>query len=468
MEEKLTLEFENAWTKLAEGENTQVFKVADDFKTFMDAAKTEREAVNVVEAKAVANGYKLVDDVIKSGAKLEAGMKLYSINRDKNIVLFVIGSKPLEEGMNIVGAHLDVPRLDLKPNPLYESDDIAFLKTHYYGGVKKYQWTTIPLALHGVVYTKTGEKVNVVVGENDNDPVFFITDLLPHLGKDQAKKSLAEAVTGEDLNLVVGGIPTEDEDAKEKVKYAVLQLLNEKYGMTEEDFTSAEIEVVPATKARYVGFDKAFIAAHGHDDRACSYGAYQSLFDLEETPEKTAVALLVDKEEVGSMGNTGMQSRYFENVVAELLALESTELVDLRVRRCFSSSTMLSADVSAAFDPHFASVSEKRNSAYAGKGVVLTKYTGARGKSGCNDANAEFVAKVRNRFNETGVVWQNGELGKIDQGGGGTIAYILANLDVEVVDCGMAVLAMHAPYELISTIDLYETYKAYKSFYTID
>lgn len=468
METKLLKEKKNAWTLVDDAEQAKAFEIGNDYLNFLDQAKTERESVIVVEQKAIENGYVSIEEIIKNNTKLEAGMKIYANNRDKTIALFILGKQDLEQGMNIIGAHVDVPRLDLKANPLYEKDEIAFMKTHYYGGIRKYQWLAIPLAIHGVVMLGDGTKVNITLGEEEHEPVFFITDLLPHLSKDQNSKPLGSAITGEELNLIVGGIPSTNEDAKEKVKYAIMEKLNKMYGMTEVDFMSAELEVVPAFKAKYVGLDKAFIAGYGHDDRVCSYAAYQSIFDLGDTvPERTAVALLVDKEEVGSQGNSGMHSRFFENCVAELIAIQSKELVDLKVRRAFKNSKVLSADVAAAYDPDFASVLERNNAAFAGHGLVVTKYTGARGKSGCNDANAEFNFEVCKTFNEAGVAWQTAELGKVDQGGGGTIAYILANLDAEVIDCGVAVFAMHAPYELISTIDLYMAYKGYKAFYMI-
>ena len=467
MENNLLKEKKNAWTIIDEVEKTRAFEIGNGYLKFLDAAKTERESVIIVEQKAIENGYISIEEVLKNNMALEPGMKIYANNRDKTIALFVMGKEDLENGMNVVGAHVDVPRLDLKANPLYEKDEIAFLKTHYYGGIRKYQWLAIPLAIHGVVMLSDGSKVNITLGEGEDEPVFFITDLLPHLSKDQNKKTLGEAITGEELNLIVGGIPSENKDAKEKVKYAIMEKLNKMYGMTENDFMSAELEVVPAFKAKYVGLDKAFIAGYGHDDRVCSYAAYQGIFDMNEIPNRTAVALLVDKEEVGSQGNSGMHSRFFENCVAELIALQSKELVDLKVRRAFSNTKVLSADVAAAYDPDFASVLERNNAAFAGHGLVVTKYTGSRGKGGCNDANAEFNFEVCKTFTDAGVAWQTAELGKVDQGGGGTIAYILANLDADVIDCGVAVFAMHAPYELISTVDLYMAYKGYKAFYLV-
>ena len=385
------------------------------------------------------------------------------MNRDKSIVLFLIGEKPLKEGMNIVGAHIDVPRIDLKPFPLYEDSDLAFFKTHYYGGIKKYQWTATPLALHGVVFNKNNEKINVVIGEDESDPILAITDFLPHLAKDQVSKTLAEGIDGETLNVLVGNMPIGDDKTKDKVKLHVLKILGEKYGIKEEDFLSAEFEIVPAGKAKDLGFDRSMISAYGHDDRVCSYAGLTALFALDNI-QTTACGMFMDKEEVGSQGNTGSQSRFFENVVAELIALQEPNYNDLYLRRSISNTQVLSGDVGAAYDPNFAGAYDKKNSPHIGKGVQLVKYTGARGKGGCNDANAEFLGEVRKIFNDNNVVWQIGELGKVDQGGGGTIAYILANSNAEVVDCGVPVLSMHAPYEIVSKVDVYMTFKAYKAF----
>ena len=362
--------------------------------------------------------------------------------------------------MRIIGSHIDSPRLDLKANPLYEEANLGLFKTHYYGGIKKYQWLSLPLALSGVVILKDGRKIDICIGEDETDPVFCITDILPHLASDQNQKKISEAIKGEDLNLLIGSIPTEEKDG---IVYNILNILNEKYNMVEEDFLSAELQVVPAGKPRDLGLDKSMVLAYGHDDKVCTYAAITSIFDIEES-DYTLVTLCADKEEVGSNGNTGMQSRFFENIVAELIELEGS-YSDLKIKRAFSKSKVLSADVSAGYDPNFSSAYDKRNSAYMGNGVVLIKYTGARGKNGCNDANAEFLAEVRNVFNNENVVWQTGELGKVDQGGGGTIAYMLANYGAEVVDCGVGVLSMHAPYEVISKVDLYEMYKGYRAFF---
>lgn len=464
MEEKKSLlhTFKNVWENADEAQTKEIFSLNDEYKKFLDRGKTERECARDIVKMAQENGYVSVESVIEAGQKIEPGMKIYALNRDKSIILFVVGKEPIEKGMRIVGGHIDSPRLDLKPFPLYEDSGIAMFKTHYYGGVRKYQWASIPLAMHGVVMNKNGEKINICIGEDADDPVLFITDLLPHLAKDQNQKKLGEAITGEGLNLLVGTIPASDEE-KDKVKMNVMRLLNEKYGIEEIDFTSAELEIVPAGKARDVGFDRSMISAYGHDDRVCSFAGVKAILET-ENPTYTAVGMFMDKEEVGSMGNTGSESRYFENMVAELIALQADQYSDLLVRRSLSATKVLSADVCAAFDPNYPEVSDKRNTSFIGNGVQITKYTGARGKAGCNDANAEFVSEVRNLFDENGIVWQIGELGKVDQGGGGTIAYILANAGAEVVDCGTPMLSMHAPYEIVSKADVYMTYKAYKAF----
>ncbi len=463
LSKSLTHSFKNAWEALSEEETKVCFDFNEDYKRFLDKGKTERESANEILRLAVEKGYKSIDLFLEGKEKINAGSKIYAMNRDKSIVLFVIGEKPLKEGMNIVGAHIDVPRIDLKPFPLYEDSDMAFFKTHYYGGIKKYQWTATPLALHGVVFNKNNEKIEVVIGEDDNDPVLAITDLLPHLAKDQASKSLAEGIDGETLNVLVGHMPIGDDKTKDKVKLHVLKILSEKYGIEEADFMSAEFEIVPAGKAKDLGFDRSMISAYGHDDRVCSYTGLAAMLELENV-HTTACGMFMDKEEVGSQGNTGSQSRYFENIVAELIALQEPNFSDLLLRRCISNTQVLSGDVGAAFDPNYAGAYDKRNSAHIGKGVQLVKYTGARGKGGCNDANAEFLGEVRKIFSDNDIVWQIGELGKVDQGGGGTIAYILANSNAEVVDCGVPVLSMHAPYEIVSKVDVYMTFKAYKAF----
>lgn len=463
LSKELTHTFKNAWESMNEEETKSCFEFSEGYKSFLDAGKTERESANEIKKLAIEKGYKSIDDYLSGKEKLQQGSKIYAINRDKSILLFLMGEKPLKEGMNIIGAHIDVPRIDLKPFPLYEDSDMAFLKTHYYGGIKKYQWTAIPLAIHGVAYNKNNEKIEVVIGEDDADPIFAITDLLPHLAKDQSSKKLSEGIDGETLNVLVGHMPMGDDKTKDKVKLHILKILKDKYGLLEEDFLSAEFEVVPAGKAKDLGFDRSMISAYGHDDRVCSYTGVMALFGLENV-KTTACGMFMDKEEVGSQGNTGSQSRYFENIVAELIALQEPNFNDLYLRRAISNTQVLSGDVGAAYDPNFAAAYEKRNSAHIGKGVQLVKYTGARGKGGCNDANAEFLGEVRKIFNDNDVVWQIGELGKVDQGGGGTIAYILANSNAEVVDCGVPVLSMHAPYEIVSKVDVYMTFKAYKAF----
>lgn len=458
-------EFKNAWEQIKENKELDaVMNYSNEYMKFLDAGKTERTSAREIIRQAKEHGFISINDAISSGC-LTAGTKVYAENKDKGVALFVIGQDELQKGMRIVGGHIDSPRLDLKPNPLYEDGNLALFKTHYYGGIKKYQWTALPLAIHGVVILQDGTKVDICIGEDDNDPVFCITDLLIHLAGDQMQKKLADGVTGEGLNLLVGHMPLEGEE-KDAVEANVLKLLNEKYNMTQKDFLTAEIEIVPAGKARHLGFDKGMVIAYGHDDRVCSYAAVKSIFDI-ENPKYTAVALCVDKEEVGSQGNTGMQSKFFENAVAELINLQG-DYCDLKVRRAMANSKVLSADVSAGFDPTYPDVLDKRNACFMGHGLALTKYTGARGKGGCNDANAEFASEVRRIFDKANVVWQISELGKVDQGGGGTIAYILAEYGAEVIDCGVGVLNMHAPYEIVSKADIYEMYKGYKAFYEIE
>ena len=462
---QLKHEFKNAWE--IERENNklnEVMNYSKGYMNFLDNGKTERTSAREIVKLAKENGYISIEEAIKK-AYVKPGEKIYAVNKDKAVALFVIGKNLLEEGMKIVGGHIDAPRIDLKQNPLYQEANLGFFKTHYYGGVKKYQWTALPLAIHGVVILNDGTKVDICIGEDESDPVFCITDLLIHLASDQMQKKLSEGVNGESLNLLVGHMPLEGEE-KEAIEQNILKLLNDKYGMVEEDFLSAEIEIVPAGRARDLGFDRSMIIAYGHDDRVCSYAAVKAIMET-KNPEYTAVALCVDKEEVGSQGNTGMHSKFFENTVAELVALEGN-YSDLKVRRAMANSKVLSADVTAGYDPTYPEVYEKRNSAYMGHGVALTKYTGSRGKSGCNDANAEFTAEVRRIFNKAGVVWQTSELGKVDQGGGGTIAYILANYGAEVIDCGVGVLNMHAPHEIVSKVDIYEMYKGYKAFFNIN
>ena len=455
-------EYEIAWDKYSEKDLKKVSGLSDRYMDFMSRCKTERECVEEFRVRAEKAGYKNLQDLIKQKKMLKPGDKVYAEIMGKTIALFVIGKKPLEEGMSILGAHIDSPRLDLKPNPLYEDADLALFETHYYGGIKKYQWVTLPLALHGVVVKKDGSIVNIVLGEDEDDPVLGVSDLLIHLARDQMKKTLAEGVEGEDLNVLVGSIPLKGKDAKNRVKHNILKILNEKYGIVEEDFVSAELEIVPAGKARHYGIDKSMIMAYGQDDRVCAYTSFEAMMEI-ENPEKTCATLLVDKEEIGSVGATGMHSRFFENTVAEIVNLQG-EYSELKVRRALSNSKMISSDVSAAFDPNYPEVMEKKNCASFGKGIVFNKYTGSRGKSGSNDANPEFIAELRSIMEKHNVIWQTAELGKVDQGGGGTIAYILANYGMEVIDAGIALHNMHAPWEISSKADLYEAKKAYYAF----
>lgn len=451
----------NVWLNIDQGKRDELESLSTDYMDFMNKSKTERLAVKEIVRRAEEAGFRNIDEVIAEG-KLEAGDKVYAINRQKAVALFVIGSEDFEQGMSIVGSHLDSPRLDLKPVPLYESKDIAYLKTHYYGGIKKYHWINIPLALHGVVYNKDGEKIEVSIGECEDEPVFFISELLVHLSKDLNQKKAAEVIEGEQLNIMVGSIPLEDEKDN-PVKKNILNILKEKYNIEEEDFLTAEFEVVPADKARLVGLDSSMIMAYGHDDKVCAYTSLRAILES-ENPRKTLVGLFVDKEEIGSVGSTGMSSQFFENTVVELMNLAGgVDLVSFK--RAMKNSKVLSADVTLAEDPNFLEATEENNTAKLGHGVCLTKYTGARGKGGSNDADAEFLQEIRLSFDKGEAIWQTGELGKIDQGGGGTIAYILAEYGMQVVDCGTPVISMHAPLELVSKADVYETYRAYKSFY---
>ncbi|MGF6989343.1 aspartyl aminopeptidase [Lachnospiraceae bacterium PF1-21] len=454
----------NAWENYNEADIAELQALNDKYKQALDTGKTERECAKYAVAMAKAAGYEDLSEAIKAGKKLKSGDKVYTVMMGKSVALFNLGKEPLSAGMNILGAHIDSPRIDVKQNPLYESEEMAYLDTHYYGGIKKYQWVTMPLAIHGVVAKKDGTVVDIVIGEEADDPVFAVTDLLIHLAAKQMEKKASVVIEGEKLDLLVGSMPlsSEEEEKKEQVKHGILTILNEKYGIEEEDFASAELEIVPAEKARDLGFDRSMIMAYGQDDRVC---AFTSLFAMmaEEDLSRTGCLILVDKEEIGSVGATGMQSRFFENAVAELLSLTEGES-ELLVRRTLANSAMLSSDVSAAYDPLFAEAFEKRSSAFLGKGLVFNKFTGARGKSGSNDTNAEFIAKLRKLFDEAQVEYQFAELGKVDVGGGGTIAYIMANLGMNVIDSGVAVLCMHAPYEITSKADVYEAYKGYRAF----
>lgn len=456
------MEREVAWKSYSDAERAHLEQVSQRYRAFLDNGKTERECVTEVVKLAEAKGYTKLEDKIARGEALKAGDKVYSDWMGKSIMLFIIGKAPMEKGINILGAHIDSPRMDVKQNPLYEDGGLAYLDTHYYGGIKNYQWVTIPLALHGVVAKKDGTVVTISVGEDENDPVFCISDLLIHLSHDRMGKAASDVIEGEQLDVIIGGAPLSDED-KEPVKRNAMKLIADKYGIEEEDFLSAEIEVVPAGKARDLGFDRSMILAYGHDDRVCAYAQVEAMFDIDTVPEKTVCCILTDKEEIGSVGATGMRARFFENAIAEMMALHGEE-GDLRLRRALTNSRMLSCDVSAGYDPNFASAFDKKNSAYLGRGVCFNKYTGSRGKSGSNDANAEYLADVRRVMDEGGVFFQTAELGKVNQGGGGTIAYICALYGMNVVDSGVAVLSMHAPWEIISKADLYEAYKGYKAF----
>ncbi len=455
------MERENAWKKYSEEQVAELEEVSAAYRKFLDKGKTERECVKEIVKLAQKAGYKDIEKIISKDKKLKAGDKVYAVNMKKSVALFQIGKTPMEQGMNILGAHIDSPRLDVKQNPLYEDTDFAYMDTHYYGGIKKYQWVALPLAIHGVIVKKDGSTAEVVIGEDENDPVLCITDLLIHLSGEQLEKKAAKVIEGEQLDILVGSRPLAGTE-KESVKANILKLLEDKYQITEEDFLSAELEIVPAGKAKNSGIDSSMIMAYGQDDRVCAYTSLAAMLEVED-PERTTCCLLVDKEEIGSVGATGMQSRFFENVTAEVME-RTGKYSELLLRRCLANSSMLSSDVSAAFDPLFAGSFEKKNAAYFGRGMVFNKFTGARGKSGSNDANAEYFAKIRRVMDDAGVAFQTAELGKVDQGGGGTIAYILALYGMEVIDCGVTVLNMHAPWELTSKADIYETKKGYEAF----
>ena len=449
---------QNSWKKYNEAQEKEVMAFAEGYKAFLSASKTERLAVVEAVKRLEAKGFKNVESV----KSVKHGDKVYFINKNKNVCAFIIGSKPITEGLRVLGAHIDSPRMDLKEHPIYEKNEFALADTHYYGGIKKYQWVTIPLALHGVVCKKDGSKVDVHIGEDESDPVVGISDLLIHLSADQLQKPGAKVIEGEALDLTIGNKPLKGEE-KNAVKANVLKLLKEKYGIEEEDFVSAEIEVVPAGKARDYGLDRSMVAGYGHDDRSCAYTSLMALLDTKKV-EHTACCVLVDKEEIGSVGATGAQSRFFENAIAKLLELAGESDVLWKARLTMENTKMLSSDVSAGFDPLFPSVSDPNNAAYLSYGLVFNKYTGARGKSGSNDANPEYYAWIRKVMDDASVNWHNAELGKVDQGGGGTIAYILGNYNMNVIDAGIPVLNMHAPMEVISKADLYEAYKGYIAF----
>ena len=451
----------NAWLKYSGAEREKIFDLCEGYKNYLSVGKTERECIHEAIRLAEDKGYRNLADIIKNNEEIKAGDKVYANNKDKTLALYLIGNDSIENGMRIIGSHVDSPRIDLKQNPLYEDGNLALMDTHYYGGVKKYQWVTLPLALHGVVVKKDGTKINVVIGEDDNDPVLGISDLLVHLSGEQLQKKANEVIAGEDLNVLVGNIPLEGKE-KDAVKENILVLLKDKYDFEEEDFISAEFEVVPAGKARDLGLDKSMVMGYGQDDRICAYTSLMALLEVDSV-EKTSVILLVDKEEVGSIGATGMQSRFFENSVAEVMD-RMGEYSELKLKRALQNSLMLSADVTAAYDPNYPGACEKKNTAYFAKGLVFSKYTGARGKSGCNDANPEFIAWLRKIMDKNNVSYQTAELGKVDQGGGGTIAYILAQYNMEVIDCGVALQNMHAPWEVSSKVDIFETKNGYKAF----
>ena len=456
LKEKLLSGRKNGYDRFDSAEQAAMDEYCEGYKAFLDAGKTERLCAAEVLRLAEEKGYK----PYVRGMEVSSGDKVYLCNRGKSVMLAHIGKKSLADGAQIAAAHIDSPRLDLKPNPLYEDSELAFFKTHYYGGIRKYQWVTIPLELRGVIALKDGSRVEVNIGADDGDPKLVITDLLPHLGQEQAKKPLASAIPGETLNLLLGSRPIGDEDDTGRVKLAVMKLLNEKYGVTEDDFTSAELEAVPAANACDIGLDRSLIGAYGHDDRVCGYAALKALLDLKETPERTAVCVLADKEEIGSDGVTGMQSAAFDTFMEDLCAAQNVP-----VRVCFEKSFCLSADVTAAYDPDYAEVYEKRNAAFVNYGIGLCKYTGARGKSGASDADAETVAYVRRLFDDAGVIWQIAELGKVDAGGGGTVAMYMANRNITTLDAGVPVLSMHAPFEVVAKLDCWETYKGMKAVY---
>lgn len=461
MEETKERKVSNAWNKYDDAKTAEVMQYNEGYKAFISDCKTERECVKEAIRQAEEKGYKDLKKVIAKGKKVKAGDKLYYNNMDKALVLFLVGSEPMEKGMKILGAHIDSPRLDLKQNPLYEDTDMALFDTHYYGGIKKYQWVTLPMALHGVVVKKDGTKVDIVIGEAENDPVVGITDLLVHLSANQMDKKASKVIEGEDLNILIGSMPLKDEE-KDAVKANILKLLKDKYDIEEEDFISAEIECVPAGKARDYGIDRSMIMGYGQDDRVCAYTSYTAMFQLKKT-DRTCVCLLADKEEIGSTGATGMDSRFFENAVAELMDCMG-DYSELKLRRAFQNSQMLSSDVSAAFDPNYPSVNEKKNTAYFGKGLTFNKFTGARGKSASNDANPEYIARIRAAMDKHEVSWQTAELGKVDEGGGGTIAKFMAAYNMEVIDSGVPVLNMHAPWEIVSKADVYEAMCGYAAF----
>lgn len=458
--EELTLKRKNVYEEISDKEKKKMLDICEEYRRFISYHKTERECVKGIICAAQEFGYV----PLESKDTLKAGDKVYAVNRGKNVFMAVIGNADITNGVNIAGAHIDSPRLDLKQNPLYESTDMALLKTHYYGGLKKYQWTAIPLAIHGVVITSDGEKHEISIGEGKNDPVFCVTDLLPHLAREQMSKKMSEGIEGEKLNVLIAGMPYNDDEVKEKVKLTALKYLNDKYGMCEKDFQSAEIEIVPAGEARNVGLDESFIGGYGQDDRVCAFTTLKGILDI-ENPRRTAVAFFADKEEIGSMGNTGAQSSFMSMVIAEIAEKMTGKCSVTDYNKVITNSACMSSDVTAAVDPNYEGVTEKNNASFAGYGVALMKYTGSGGKYNSSDANAEFVYGIGKIMDDNGVIWQTGELGKVDQGGGGTIAQYVANLNMDVIDCGVPVLSMHSPFEVTAKSDIYMAYKAYKAFY---
>lgn len=452
---------ESAWKKYTEEDKRKLEELCTDYKDFLTVGKTEREVTKEIIKRAEQKGYKNLDDFIKNNITIHPGDKIYVNNKGKSVALFHIGTKPITGGMNILGAHIDSPRIDLKANALYESDDFTYFDTHYYGGIKKYQWVTLPLAIHGVVVKKDGTKIEICIGEKESDPVVGITDLLPHLAQEQMKKDGNKLIEGEDLDVLIGNIPVPEKE-KDAVKENILNLLQKEYNIEEEDFLSAELEIVPAGRARDFGLDRSMIMAYGQDDRVCAYTSLEAFLEIEET-EKTLSCILVDKEEIGSVGATGMQSHFYDNAIAEICMLIG-DTTPVATRRVLSNSKMLSSDVNAAFDPLYKQAMDKNNASMFSRGMVFCKYTGSRGKSGSNDANAEYIAELRKVMDDANVSFQISELGKVDIGGGGTIAYILANYNMEVIDCGVGVLSMHAPWEVTSKADIYEAYRGYMAF----
>jgi len=462
LKEKLSYETKNAWEH-GENEIRKAYDLCENYKAYLDKGKTEREFAAVVEKELVKNGYENLQLLFKQGKKLKKGAKVYYINKHKAVAFAILGDKPVADGINMVGAHIDSPRIDIKQNPLYEDSGLVLLKTHYYGGIKKYQWVAIPYSLHGVVVRADGTKVDICIGEDETDPVFTITDLLPHLAQDQMQKKATEVVTGEGLNLLLGSRPYNDKKLKDKIKLNILKLLNEKYGLVEEDFLSAELEAVPAFKARDIGLDRSLIGAYGQDDRVCAFTCVQAMLDAKPAA-RTALCILTDKEEIGSTGNTGAQSNFLKSFISKLLYLTTDNYSDVLLNQCLENSYMLSADVNPGVDPSYQEVYEKRNASYLGNGVVVQKYTGSRGKYDASDASAEMLGLIRRLFNDKGIIWHTAELGKVDQGGGGTIAQYVANLGVEVLDCGVPILSMHSPVEVTSKIDVFMCYKAMQAF----